>query len=1237
MDNHDDHDKNSVDCDANLTSLDSPKSSFPLKSRPITIPSSRSSSPHRYSSNTHIINPTSIDSNTDLISPEENFSLNDTKKTDSSFYQELSIHVEQPVGSMSISPSNRDIVLAARKGLFIIDLENPYEPPRELHHLTRWEVADVQWNPHLARDTWVASTSNQKGLIWNLARPSSSAVEYILHGHNRAISDINWNPFNPDGLATCSVDTFIHLWDLRRPKKPVRSFCAWTAGATQVKFNGKNEYILASSHDRDVMIWDTRFWNIDEPEVCQGSIHTNSPVWRARHTPVGHGILTMPQRSENKLYLWNQCKPNEPVHVFEDHKDVVKEFDKHLRLWPITNEHLKLIGHEKGKLKSPSEKLLKTGHSTFTFRHPPSLLNGQSTSPTLSVTANISTLRVIPGNRMNATTNNTLRPSGASAGGGNIQPDYLGAAAGMCRVERRSLSPLLWMQNVRMVKPSSGVGKTDEDTPPNMHEEIKLVSKKFLNVEFEKLNPQGRSCTISLHGPWSASGVAFIRINISFPPQYPDKFPPNFNIQRTGMISIMNRTHMLQNLNSIALSHVSQKRPCLEACIRYLLGEQPKEVAQDRYGKDDSDDENLLNSTRRSYDKNLVYILGDKDDNNNVPFPMLCGARFSMNGQLICFFSSLRSPDASNQITSITSRNKIDSSMRSRYTYTHPRSFDSWEQYKIISQLPRPVTSFGQYNYDASYEDDENKDNLLPINSLYFKSKNDTLHNALNSTDHVTLFESTKLDKSGPITHIYDLSKFAACNNRPDLEQVWLLAALILTQAIPTTKFIKNSFSSNDNMSLFTGIHHHYNKYSNNNSKRSEIGGDGFESTTTMMMNDGLFRKVNWGFHPLGNKLVKHLFDHFKKIGDIQTLAMLSCVFDEPFPPKVKSSWSFELQSWNSPNSTNGTTSTNTDYFNYHTRYPDKCSPTGYTNRNPIYSGNQSIYGESYNSHKGSWGTVLQTGNSPKQLTSSTTGIYGHSEGSGAYITMPTPNHKPNHHRRSTFGGPTRDGNIFSSSLGAVTASSPPRTPKKDSPAIGGGGGFADNFGWGGMGSGVNHANEKNLDNERKPNEINITMMNYEEFDDERRPIFVPLLDNDRNTKEIHDQYRLAYSEILYHWGLYEERTELLKFMSFVKTNVGSPIGEREEPLEIVTRCYLCEAELKSGTKCTKCRVIGIRCSICHLVVKGLSNFCVKCSHGGHTNHLNEWFLDGNTECPTGCGCICYLQDGGFGFDDRFY
>lgn len=46
----------------------------------------------------------------------------------------------------------------ARKGLYIVDLQNPYDPPRFLPHNSAWEVADVQWNPFPARSEWVAST-----------------------------------------------------------------------------------------------------------------------------------------------------------------------------------------------------------------------------------------------------------------------------------------------------------------------------------------------------------------------------------------------------------------------------------------------------------------------------------------------------------------------------------------------------------------------------------------------------------------------------------------------------------------------------------------------------------------------------------------------------------------------------------------------------------------------------------------------------------------------------------------------------------------------------------------------------------------------------------------------------------------------------------------------------------------------------------------------------------------------
>jgi hypothetical protein len=43
----------------------------------------------------------------------------------------------------------------------VIDLEDPWLIPRILPHLSKWEVADVQWSPHIARESWVASTVSE--------------------------------------------------------------------------------------------------------------------------------------------------------------------------------------------------------------------------------------------------------------------------------------------------------------------------------------------------------------------------------------------------------------------------------------------------------------------------------------------------------------------------------------------------------------------------------------------------------------------------------------------------------------------------------------------------------------------------------------------------------------------------------------------------------------------------------------------------------------------------------------------------------------------------------------------------------------------------------------------------------------------------------------------------------------------------------------------------------------------
>ncbi|KAG7192191.1 uncharacterized protein KQ657_001905 [Scheffersomyces spartinae] len=121
-------------------------------------------------------------------------------------------------------------------------------------------VADVQWSPHHnAKPSWCISTLNQKALLWDLARPSHNAISQVLHHHSRAITDINFHPYDPEVLATCSIDTFILRWDMRTPRRPVAKWAEWRAGTTQVKWNHENSHQLASSHDSYFYIWDDRY------------------------------------------------------------------------------------------------------------------------------------------------------------------------------------------------------------------------------------------------------------------------------------------------------------------------------------------------------------------------------------------------------------------------------------------------------------------------------------------------------------------------------------------------------------------------------------------------------------------------------------------------------------------------------------------------------------------------------------------------------------------------------------------------------------------------------------------------------------------------------------------------------------------------------------------------------------------------------------------------------------------
>lgn len=276
--------------------------------------------------------------------------------------------------------------------------------------------------------------SSQKALIWNLdlpyhSQPQSchsstldttlyphrgvqSPIQFVLQAHTRAICDINWAVFNVDVLATCGIDSWTYTFDLRvGGRTAVQGFCAWNSPATQVKWNRQDPHVLATSHDSRVLVWDTRnpaepiiefkahdekiygidwsrrssdglvtcsldrtvkFWSTKSVQNPQKIIQTSSPVRRARHLPFGRGVMTLPQRSDHVLKMWNEDQLTAPIASFVGHQDTVREFvwrtrggsnlnyddrqfqlvtwgnDRKLRLWPISPATLEKAGFRPG-------------------------------------------------------------------------------------------------------------------------------------------------------------------------------------------------------------------------------------------------------------------------------------------------------------------------------------------------------------------------------------------------------------------------------------------------------------------------------------------------------------------------------------------------------------------------------------------------------------------------------------------------------------------------------------------------------------------------------------------------------------------------------------------------------------------------------------------------------------------------------------------------------------------------
>jgi hypothetical protein len=502
-------------------------------------------------------------------------------------------------------------------------------------------------------------------LVWNLNMQDDAAqgaIEHTLHGHSRAITDINFSAHHTDMLATCAVDGHVHCWDLRRPRQPVLTFCDWFAGATQVKYNRQDSHILASSHDRWLRIWDDRkgaaplrsinaheskiygvdwnrtrstgvvtcsldksikFWDYgNESDQPERIIRTDFPVWRARHTPFGWGLLAMPQDTPGELHLYERrlkdgaADSKAPtVKMFPGHGNhKVKEFlwrsrggitddgvdnrefqlvswgeDNQLRLQRVDAETLEAVGHVKGSQVRKRLNVTRQGAVYKTFRTVESISSDKKaatiTGPQpgsfgLKVSALSAGMKKMSLPHITRT-HMTIRAPAMKAKDKTAKSDdqnqkQIGWMSGIKFSkeenyqpnQKRPASRKLSLRNPEFAEDG------DWDGPESLHDEIIRIHDQLPKIKFEDVNMDQRVVVVSMNGPWGENdNPIYIKAIMSFPDQYPETKAPIFTLGKTSLMSEGVYGKLKREVQHIASSFVSRRRGCLEAVLCYLLGE----------------------------------------------------------------------------------------------------------------------------------------------------------------------------------------------------------------------------------------------------------------------------------------------------------------------------------------------------------------------------------------------------------------------------------------------------------------------------------------------------------------------------------------------------------------------------------------------------------------------------------------------------------------------------------------
>ncbi|KAK9510437.1 hypothetical protein O3M35_005226 [Rhynocoris fuscipes] len=654
-------------------------------------------------------------------------------------------HQDLEATAMAVDESGVFVLLAGRRYLGIKNLSEASDSLKKYPRNSKYDVGTAEWSP-LQKDLCAIST-NKKVEILGWSRNNLSLVNN-LEAHTRVVNGLNWHNFDANLIATCSIDTFTYVWDLRDSRRPAIAFST-VAGVSHVKWNRHSEHYLATSHGGDVRLWDQRkgtapmqyitahqtnihcldwspsqasqlatasqdctvkFFDASNPQMTESMLTSAAPVWRAKYTPFGNGLLMVvipPMRhGDNSLLLWNLTNLNSPVHSFVGHNDVVLEFD-----W--------------GKRVESADYQLITWSKDQTLRI-------WQIEPFLQKLCGVENERTLE-TPITDLGNDVILTDMPLAEGSNLNSEI----TCLCLTDNSCAT-------------NEALPTVISSQPNSLEQELSFLKNNLPNITVNSIDLEKRECFLKV-----SINEHIVQLHIQFPVGYPHGLAPTFDFTTGTVINSEWKIKIQKLLKHSAQQRVKKNRPCLESCLRQLVFTL-EELSQP------DDPEKLQHLQRQG---SFIYhpSLSVKAQNSCIPFPRTSGAKFCGVGTLVCFARSYKGLQSLIRADKTTPR-----SLSALNTYSgSPLTVSSYFMHDKINQSKPKLK---KHSSKTSHKVSKATVILYDVSELLPIRKDLAEKYVLNTNDVVGMCEEN--------------SRIAASVGRQDLSHTWSLAAIAATPAI---------------------------------------------------------------------------------------------------------------------------------------------------------------------------------------------------------------------------------------------------------------------------------------------------------------------------------------------------------------------------------------------------------------------------------------------------------------------